>query len=55
MSCCCEKLVAETGDSLGTQGKGNAHCGKLLCVRARLATHCIKESNKSDHQSKTRV
>jgi hypothetical protein len=23
VSCCCEKLVAETGDSSGTQRKGN--------------------------------
>jgi hypothetical protein len=24
VSCCCEKLVAEVGDSSGTQRKGNA-------------------------------
>jgi hypothetical protein len=25
VSCCCEKLVAKAGDSLGTQRKGNIH------------------------------
>jgi hypothetical protein len=30
MSCCCEKLVAEARDSLGTQKKGNIYHWKLL-------------------------
>jgi hypothetical protein len=30
VSCCCERLVAEAGDSLGSQRKGNGCCWKLL-------------------------
>jgi hypothetical protein len=30
VSCCCEKLVAEAGDSSGTQRKGNVRCWKPL-------------------------
>jgi hypothetical protein len=30
VSCCCEKLVAEATDSLGTQRKGNIHRWKPL-------------------------
>jgi hypothetical protein len=30
VSCCCEKLVAEAGDSSGTQRKGNFRLWKLL-------------------------
>jgi hypothetical protein len=30
VSCCCEKLVAEAGDSSGTQRKGNVHRWKTL-------------------------
>jgi hypothetical protein len=29
VSCCCEKLEAEAGDSLGTQRKENFQCWKL--------------------------
>jgi hypothetical protein len=29
-TCCCEKLVAEAGDILGTQGKGNVRRWKTL-------------------------
>jgi hypothetical protein len=30
VNCCCYKLVAEAGDSSGTQSKGNVRCWKLL-------------------------
>jgi hypothetical protein len=30
LSCCCEKLVAEAGDRLETQRKGNVHRWKPL-------------------------
>jgi hypothetical protein len=30
VSCCCEKLVAEAGDSVGTQRKGNVRHWKPL-------------------------
>jgi hypothetical protein len=30
VSCCCEKLVDEAGDSSGTQRKGNVPCCKPL-------------------------
>jgi hypothetical protein len=30
VSCCCEKLVADVGDSSGTQGKGNVRHLKPL-------------------------
>jgi hypothetical protein len=30
VSCCCEKLVAEVGDSSATQRKGNVCCWKPL-------------------------
>jgi hypothetical protein len=30
VSCCCEKLVAETGDSSGTERKRNVRCWKTL-------------------------
>jgi hypothetical protein len=30
VSCCCEKLVAEAGDCLETQRKGNVRCWKPL-------------------------
>jgi hypothetical protein len=30
VSCCCEKLVAEAGDRLGTQRKGNVRRWKPL-------------------------
>jgi hypothetical protein len=69
VSCCCEKLVAEARNSLGTQGKGNVHRWKPLpsigsegvtvntsaCIIVNcknVVIQCVKESNKSDNQSK---
>jgi hypothetical protein len=57
VSCCCKKLVAEAGDSSGTQRMGNIRRWKPLPSNGSedIVTRCIKESNKSSHQSKSHL
>jgi hypothetical protein len=71
MICCCEKQVAEAEDSSGMQRKRNIRCwswyeatasedgtgqyGVCNSEMQSVVTRCMKQTNKSDYQSKSRL